>query len=634
MFIGLAWNKAKWVIWCFFLFLSPHCLANTDQPGSASQISYRVDFCQTKSPIHTIDEAISCDYESPYHPLSLGFGEAPRWVRVQISTGAKNNQLFAIQVRPYFLRDINFFHYSDGQWIVEKAGSFVQNEQSHSDIGGHFFITKENLERQNTYYLQIQASSIARISVSAIAWPNSSFRPSGHLIGIGAQIGILITILVFSLVSLALNPTRVMARFNAYIANLIICILAGSGILALFVFPQMPVLNELIFFIGLCLKLAFWVWLAQTFLQGHKAPQWYQSACKGIYGLVGLSIILGIIGKIDLSVALILLGYTATAIFQIYAVNKTPGIERQLRNALTLGFSATIALIYLAASSAFFPLEANSDIPLYLARLTDFVNPLVMLTIIVFQNRLVRKELLLVKNALTETKLRSEFESKLLQDRKTLVDMLAHELKNPLASIGLAISTLSQSKETQSSNDQRRIENINAAILSMDNIIERCSLINSIDQNTITLNPIELHLSGFISTLVDSLNCRDQVVIEASENIFLRTDLQFLHIILKNLIENALKYSPPEMAVRISVQEFMSVQAPSIQIAVSNTVQDGWMPDADLIFERFYRHPMARKIRGSGLGLSICQELSKALGGKIICELSKTDATFIVELPK
>jgi signal transduction histidine kinase len=107
--------------------------------------------------------------------------------------------------------------------------------------------------------------------------------------------------------------------------------------------------------------------------------------------------------------------------------------------------------------------------------------------------------------------------------------MLAHELKNPLASIGLAISTLSQSKETQSSNDQRRIENINAAILSMDNIIERCSLINSIDQNTITLNPIELHLSGFISTLVDSLNCRDQVVIEASENIFLRTTISTYH---------------------------------------------------------------------------------------------------------
>ena len=634
MFKGLTCYQSKCAIWglLFMAFIGSSSLAKT-KPHDSGEFSYKVSFCQTQVPIKNIDEAIRCDYDSPYSPLKLGFGESPRWLRIEISTPAESKQLFAIQVRPFFLREVAFYSKGNDGWVVEKAGSHNLSSL-HSEIGGHFFITAPNNQNQNTYYIQAQATSIASISVSVISWPNSNLQPSAHLLGIGAQIGILLTILVFSLVSLAMNPTVVMARFNVYITNLILCILSGSGILALFVFKQAPLFNELLFFTGLCLKVGLWVWLAQAFLREYKTPHWYRTSCWLIYGLVGTTITLGFIGEMDIGILLILIGYTFTAIVQILATVKTPSAGMQLQAALIAGFGFTLGLIYLAVASVFFPSESNSQIPLYLARLTDFVNPLVMLSIIVFQNRLVRKELVQVKTALTATKLRAEFESKLLKDRRTLIDMLAHELKNPLASIGLAAETLSQSNAARSESDQKRLQNINHAILSMDTIIERCGLINAIDQGPIPLNPSRINISSFIKNLLEDMNCSNRSELQIDEAISLYVDPQFFKIILTNLIENALKYSPENSPIKIAAQEFFDNGISRIRINLSNAIHQDLEPDTALLFERFYRHPLAKQTRGSGLGLSICKELCSALNGVIQYQHLNNEVTFIIELPK
>ncbi|WP_353431452.1 ATP-binding protein [Polynucleobacter sp. MWH-UH23A] len=634
MIKSLIKNKSKYTVFGLFLIVLIGLIAITETKAKDSnKFSYEVAFCQTNVFIENIDQAVNCNYDARYNPLKAGFGETPRWLRIQISTPNPTNQLFAIQVRPFFLREINFYSHGNSGWSMQTAGSHHLNV-SHNEIGGHFFITAPNNQTQGTYYIQTQATSIASISVSVIAWPNPTLQPSGHLLGIGAQIGILGTIFAFSLVSLIANPTIVMARFNAYIANLILCILSGSGILALYVFKQAPLFNELLFFTGLCLKLGLWVWLAQAFLREYTTPRWYKRCCWALYGLVATSIALGFLGKMDIAILLILIGYTFTALVQIIATIKTPSAGKPLQTALITGFGVTLALIYLAVASVFFPLESNSQIPLYLARLTDFVNPLVMLSIIVFQNRLIRKELVQIKNTLTETQLRAEFESKLLKDRRTLIDMLAHELKNPLASIGLASETLSQSIATKNDNDQKRLQNINHAILSMDTIIERCSLINAIDQGPIPLNPSLINICSFTENLLENAHCKNRVNLLTEGSIEMRTDSQFLKIILTNLIENGLKYSPADSPVRITIQELIDDAGTRIRISLSNFIQKDFEPDPRLLFKRFYRHPLAKQTRGSGLGLSICKELCNALSGTIQYRLLNNEVTFILELPK
>lgn len=619
---------------CGLLLLSKSIFAIDGSNSHTEIFQYQVKYCQEQAPLSSIDQAAKCDYQPKYSPLNSNLGESARWIRIQIQSDLANTESFAIRVGPYFLKEIELFRLTAQGWISEQAGSRLSGSQPHGNIGGYLFLMPPSPENMNTYYLKVRASSLTHIAVSANPWPNSNLRSSEHLLGIGTQIGILIAIFAFSIVSLGLSPSTVMARFSVSVANLILCLLSGSGILAIYLFPQEPLLNELIFNWALCLRLGLWIWVSQAFLTTYKTPDWYKASCWAVYCLVGISMMLIGIDKSNISNGLMLTGIILAPIVQIIAIINTPNMRRSFRTALISGFGISIILIILAVLAVLFPIQNNSQAPIYLSRLSDFVNPLVMLSIIVFQNRLVRTELTEVKTALTETQLRSEYEGKLLKDRRTLIDMLAHELKNPLASISLAIDTLSQSIDTNNAHDQRRLKNINQSILNMDGIIERCNLMNLIDQKSLPLSSSEIYLHAFITSIVENLHCDQQVNIDIPNDLIINTDPQFLQIILSNLIENGLKYSPTSCKLRIVARPFTADHHPHIRITISNPVQQDLAPDPQSVFQRFYRHPLAQKTRGSGLGLYICKELCTLLGGQIEYQYINNEAIFVIELPQ
>jgi len=631
---GSIWNKSKYLICWLFAISSCVLIATEAFAGSTNNLEYRVNYCQAKTAPATIEQATQCNYQPSYTPLSSGLAESPRWIRIQISDDQIDGNSIAIQIGPYFLKRIEFFQYTSKGWISEKAGSRYANGSSNSDIGGHFFTAPLTPQNQNTYYLKIDASSLTHIAISASPEKNSVMQVSEKVLGIGAQVGILFAVLVFSIVNFVLNPSTIMARFGVSVANLILCTLSGSGILALYVLKQDPLFNELIFNWALCLRLGLWVWLSQAFLATYKTPSWYRTSCWSIYILVGICLLLVGIEKNNISNPLMLIGILIAPATQIIAITKTSHIAKSFQMALIAGFGISIALILLAVIAVLFPMQGNSQTPIYIARITDFVNPLVMLSIIVYQNRLIRKELTEVKSALTETRLRSEFESKLLRDRTTLIDMLAHELKNPLASIGLAVDTLSQSINTSNSSDQQRLKNINKSILNMDAIIERCNLMNLIDQKTLPLQLADINVKGLISGLIENHQSKKVIDLNINDRLSIRTDPQFLQIILTNLIENALKYSPAKTKIKVIVEELTTINNPRIRITIVNAIHPDLIPDPKSIFERFYRHSLAQETRGSGLGLYICKELCHVLGGTIEYRHISNEVHFIIELPK
>ena len=631
---GLIWNKSKCLISCLFAVAGCLLIVAEATAGSTTNPNYRIDYCQARVPLATLDQAAQCNYQSRYNPLDVGFSEYPRWIRIQITEQPIDGNVFAIRVGPYFLKKIEFFHYTNKGWTSEKAGSRYSDDGAHSEIGGYFFITPPTPENHNTYYLKIDASSLSHIVISASYWPSSGIQVLEHPLGIGTQIGILFAILFFSIVSFGLNPNTIMGRFGVSVANLNLCTLSGSGVIALYVFKQEPLFNELIFNWALCLRLGLWVWVSQAFLLSYRTPRWYRPSCWIIYFLVGTCLLLVSAEKNNIANPLMLMGILITPLAQILAITKTPHITKSLRVALITGFCISFVLIFSTVMVVIFPIQSNSLVPIYLARITDFTNPLVMLSIIVYQNRLIRKELLNVKSALIETNLRSEFETKLLKDRTTLIDMLAHELKNPLASISLAIETLSRSMHAKNPSDQQRLHNINRSILDMDAIIERCSLMNQIDQKKLPLQPVEINIKAMLASLIKNDQRKQAVDLDISDYLSIRTDSHFLQIILSNLIQNSLKYSPVKTKIKVLAEEVISNTDPRIRISITNTIHPDLVPDPNSVFKRFYRHPLAQETRGSGLGLYICKELCTSLNGTIEYQCSINEVTFVIELPK
>ena len=102
----------------------------------------------------------------------------------------------------------------------------------------------------------------------------------------------------------------------------------------------------------------------------------------------------------------------------------------------------------------------------------------------------------------------------------------------------------------------------------------------------------------------------------AREPVYADPDL--IHQVVYNLVDNAIKFTPPQGVIRFSVKR----EGGMVVVAVENT-GEGISPEAlPFVFERFYKEDRSRGLntRGSGLGLHICKVLINLSGGQIKAE--------------
>jgi len=111
----------------------------------------------------------------------------------------------------------------------------------------------------------------------------------------------------------------------------------------------------------------------------------------------------------------------------------------------------------------------------------------------------------------------------------------------------------------------------------------------------------------------------------------LKGDKPLLQRMVANLIDNAIKYTPPGGSVEVSVHvknhHEIALTVADTGVGISNT-------DLPHIFERFYRCDPSRSTTGSGLGLSLAKTIAQAHQGRIHVESqSGRGSTFRVLLP-
>lgn len=84
-------------------------------------------------------------------------------------------------------------------------------------------------------------------------------------------------------------------------------------------------------------------------------------------------------------------------------------------------------------------------------------------------------------------------------------------------------------------------------------------------------------------------------------------DPDFIHQVVYNIVDNAIKFTPPDGVIKFDIQQ----ENDMVRVTIENT-GDGIAPDAlPFVFERFYKEDRSRGLntRGSGLGLHICKVL-------------------------
>ncbi|MCC6811274.1 MAG: HAMP domain-containing histidine kinase [Deltaproteobacteria bacterium] len=202
----------------------------------------------------------------------------------------------------------------------------------------------------------------------------------------------------------------------------------------------------------------------------------------------------------------------------------------------------------------------------------------------------------------------------------SFIDSVTHELKSPLASIKLCLETLGRAEVTITQREQLRgmmLVDVERLTVFIDDILEVSRLTHG--RRSYSLEDTNLlAVAGAVAEAVKLRHrlAQDAIFIDIPGELEIVSDRTVIETVLKNLLENAAKYTKPP--VRIEV-----VARPLDEHTIELSVKDNGIgiPKVHLrrIFERFYRVPSEAVYarQGTGIGLFVVSALVRAIGGSI-----------------
>jgi signal transduction histidine kinase len=220
-------------------------------------------------------------------------------------------------------------------------------------------------------------------------------------------------------------------------------------------------------------------------------------------------------------------------------------------------------------------------------------------------------------------------ESALRQNQQRFLSMLMHEIRTPLSVIKIgadAITKPNHPNEPESIWTQR----IDTAIDNIAQVIDNCvqaekqesGLIQPTIQKHLIKNEIESLHREYLSANAE-LESRIKFNIDIKSDTCVITDINYVRSIMLNLISNAYKYSEPFSTINIRVLYEHKHTNNKILFQIENSLGKVEPPDADQIFQRYYRSESAKKFAGTGLGLWLSQTLAHQIGSRIEMKITE-----------
>jgi signal transduction histidine kinase len=220
-----------------------------------------------------------------------------------------------------------------------------------------------------------------------------------------------------------------------------------------------------------------------------------------------------------------------------------------------------------------------------------------------------------------------ETQKALLASHKSLLANASHELRSPLARIRMGLELMNAGPDSS-----QRAE-ISRSISELDQLIDEILLASRLDARQADAEPFEtVDLTGLAAEECARMQAELGTATQ-TESLTLQGSARLLRRLIRNLLENARRYSNGEISLELAQTGSGAQQRAVIRV---NDRGPGVPPDQrERIFEPFYRLPGASEREGGvGLGLALVKSITGRHGGKVRCEdRPGGGASFVVELP-
>lgn len=238
-----------------------------------------------------------------------------------------------------------------------------------------------------------------------------------------------------------------------------------------------------------------------------------------------------------------------------------------------------------------------------------------------------------VERAFADESGRREQAERLAAHRADVVSMASHELRNPLTVLTMSTDLLKRTaQERGDAQFEVLAEDARLAARRCDMLVSELLDLGRLDADRLQLRIGTTPLLPAVRTAIEvseSQHGERDVTIAGDASIQVHADPERLRIILRNLVDNAFKYSPSQSEVVIRITQGMD--------RVRIDVVDGGLgvPESDheRIFQRFERAHSTAHIPGVGIGLFLSRELARRMNGDLKCVAADRGSDFCLELP-
>lgn len=218
--------------------------------------------------------------------------------------------------------------------------------------------------------------------------------------------------------------------------------------------------------------------------------------------------------------------------------------------------------------------------------------------------------------------------------RREMIANISHELNTPITTIGLLVETLTGGAIEKPDVREKMLYNVRLEVETLSQLVQEMRDLSLIESRQMPIKLVPTELAPLIKKSVDPLfhlsDRKNQTIhYDIPPDIIVYADENQVPRVLKNIVHNAIKFSPEDGEIAVSAskgEDEATIQIKDCGIGIAES-------DLPRIFERFFQADQSRQ-EGTGLGLAIARHIILGHGGSIWAENNpEGGASFFFTLP-
>lgn len=582
----------------------------------------------------TFEQAQHQTYSTYDGVLSRGYTSSAIWIRLNIMPPAEADKL-VLRIRPVYLDDITLFDPLDTLGKPRKVGDTTHYSDNEYKSLTHTFVVPAG-EQPRTVWMRVKTTSTTLINIEAFT-PEEMLRSEFDL-----QLSYFTVLAIVAMFMLLVLINWFNYRESLYAFFVVRQVYYFFYTASLFGFHRYAL--SVVMDANSLDMLYSWMVVGATaisfafeyrFLSEYTPPKWAKAVFAGlfiwsacvfalmltghVFQALNLNMMMNTVGIITL------LALSATFIDdQKLQANPAPSL---LNKRMVVGYYLLVNLVLVFSLMPFLGLMKGNEFAVNGLVFYTLCSGLVMTVLMQVRANKIRKVQSAFEQELLISQKQVELEKIRREEQTHLFHMLMHELKNPLAIIDMALLAKNDLEKTSTY--------VSRAVNNMKAILDRCVKADKLTEGNVVINTTQIEVNQFVRHILNSSShCDERLAFDGIGQLTVHTDVQFLDVMLGNLIDNALRYGDQLIPVHIQTQmQRNDAGVAGVNITVSNRPGAASWPDADKVFKKYYRSAGAEAQSGTGLGLYLVSTLALLVGGECRYAPDATNIRFELWLP-